>query len=203
MKRSLYTSLVILLLTSCSNSGREQQADSSKVTSSVIDTDVMEVVNPPEKAEVIPDTVRVEGDFNGDSIPDIAYGVLFKGHRDGDDAQDQYIVRFSNKKIPAMPVQTGKMRLINEGDLNNDGRDDITIFGEPLHGCTYNVSTYYNDGTRWRELADTWLLPYYCDFISDEELQNRIVFEDGVVYFYEADVNDENATLIKKELPLK
>lgn len=204
MKSSLYTLLVILLLSSCLHSGNDQQSDTSNVNPAAgIDTNMMMVVNPPQNAEVIPDTVRIEGDFNGDSVPDLAFGVLFKAHSPEQDMQNDYIVRFSDKRIHPIPAIPGRLRLINEGDLNNDGRDEITIFRESLHGCMYFVMTYTNTNGQWRELADPWVFPYYCDFVSDEDLQNRIVLEDGTIYFYEADVNDENATLIKKELPVK
>jgi hypothetical protein len=205
MQKSLYTLLVVLLLSACQQSGNQQRSDSARVQPPEIDTNVMDVDNPPADAQVIPDTVRLEGDFNGDSLPDMAFGVVSKVIKGETPSEDEkhYTVRFSNRKIPEMPVMTGRIRMINEGDINGDGKDEITVFQEAQHGCTYQVTTWVNTQDKWKEMADPWLLPYYCEFISDEELQSRIVLEDGTVYFYQADLNDENATLFKKEMPLK
>ena len=41
------------------------------------------------------------------------------------------------------------------------------------------------------------------DYYDDEKLQKRIFKENGVVYFYDVDVNDEHMKLIKKKVTLK
>jgi hypothetical protein len=161
----------------------------------IADTGLMTIPAPPQLTEKIPDTLRIEGDFNGDHQIDVAYAVLYRG--------DKYIVRFSSDSIRPLPASEGRIRLVNENDLNNDGRDDLTIFQEAKHGCAYNVSTWSYMRGAWKRITKTWVLPYSCDYISDEELKDRIVLEDGTVYYYEADVKDENYSLVKKEMFLR
>jgi hypothetical protein len=150
----------------------------------------------------MPDTAIIYGDFNGDQIMDTAYGVLFKEHRDEEDGQDEYIVRFSSDSITPLYASYGGMRLINEGDLNKDGRDDISLFQEPHHGCTYDMSTWTYANNKWKEVAEPWLVFTACESISDEDLQKRIVVENDTVYYYQEDVNDESFKLQKKVMKL-
>ncbi|MBW8688201.1 hypothetical protein [Chitinophaga rhizophila] len=174
-----------------------------------IDTEMMILGAPPAGLELIPDTVDITGDFNGDAIIDTGYGVFYakkgresSGEEDGrSDMEYQYIVRFRQADITAMPVVTGRhIRLINEGDLNNDGKDEISIFEQSMQACTYTVSTWSFDGVKWNRISNSWTIPTACEYISDEELQKRIVLEDGTVYYYETDITDSDFPLVRKEL---
>lgn len=188
--------VLVFFALSCNDpeENRQQPAEVNMIAA-IADTSLMTMPSPPQSTEKIPDTLRIEGDFNGDHLTDVAYAVLYRG--------DKYIVRFSSDSIRPLPASEGRIRLVNERDLNNDGRDDLTIFQESGHGCFYNVSTWSYMRGRWRRITKIWTLPYFCDYISDEELQNRIVLEDGTLYYYEADVKDENFSLVKKEMYLR
>ena len=191
--------VLVFVVLSCNNpdvENRQQPANVKiAIAASIADTGLMTITSPPQLTEIIPDTIRIEGDFNGDHIADIAYGVLYRGNR--------YIVRFSSDSIRALPPCDGRIRLVNEGDLNNDGGDELSVFQEARQGCYYYVSTWSYMKNRWKHITKSWILPYFCDYVSDEELQDRIVLEDGTVYYYEADVKDENFSLVKKEMLLR
>ncbi|GAA3946005.1 hypothetical protein GO495_29155 [Chitinophaga oryziterrae] len=188
--------VLVFFALSCNDPEERNRHQPTKVAvQAKADTGLMTMPAPPQLTEKIPDTLRIEGDFNGDHQVDVAYAVLYRG--------DKYIVRFSSDSIRPLPVSEGRIRLVNEHDLNNDGRDDLTIFQESRHRCSYNVSTWSYMRGRWRRITKTWVLPYFCDYISDEELQDRIVLEDGTLYYYEADVKDENFSLVKKEMYLR
>ncbi|WP_143709024.1 hypothetical protein [[Flexibacter] sp. ATCC 35208] len=157
---------------------------------------------PPVNPEAVPDTVRIEGDFNGDGNLDLAYGVLYRKAMEKE-GQDEYVIRFSNPDIKPLVTGFGEIRLINEGDLNNDGRDDLSVYQAPLHGCTYVMSSWSFTKSGWKQLTDPWLVYNGCNYLSDEDLQNRIVLEDGILYYYQEDPNDEHMTLVKKEMGVK
>ncbi|WP_123845460.1 hypothetical protein [Chitinophaga lutea] len=148
------------------------------------------------------DTVRITGDFNGDGVRDTAVSVLYEKAVE-ENTQDYYIVRFTGNGLPATTPLPGRQRLVNEGDLNGDGADELTLFGEPLHGCTYTMQTVFLQGAGWRQLTAPWLIPTACEFFGDEQLQQRIFLENGVLYHLLEDVNDENFKLIKQPLPLR
>jgi hypothetical protein len=191
--------VLVFVVLSCNNPDKENRQKPASVkiavATPIADTGLMTIASPPQFTEIIPDTIRIEGDFNGDHVVDVAYAVLYR--------EDRYIVRFSSDSLRALPPSEGRIRLVNEGDLNNDGRDELSVFHESKHGCFYYVSTWTYMKGRWKHITKSWILPYFCDYISDEELQDRIVLEDGTVYYYEADVKDENFSLVKKEMFLR
>jgi len=191
--------VLVFVVLSCNNPDEENRQRPANVKVAVAtltaDTGLMTIASPPQLTEIIPDTIRIEGDFNGDRIIDTAYAVLYR--------ENKYIVRFSSDSLKALPPAEGRIRLVNEGDLNNDKRDELSVFQESGQGCFYYVSTWTYMKGRWKHITKSWVLPYFCDYISDEELQDRIVLEDGTVYYYEADVKDENFSLVKKEMFLR
>lgn len=158
----------------------------------------------PVRSPSVPpaDTVSITGDFNGDGVTDTAFSVMHEKAVE-ENTQDYYIVRFSGNALPATTSLPGRQRLVNEGDLNGDGADELTLFGEPLHGCTYTLQTFFLQGGAWRQLTAPWLVPTACNYMSDDELQQRIVLENGELYRFTEDVNDEDFKLIKQPLPLQ
>lgn len=216
MQKSLYA-LCLFFLPACystieSPKEKETALGMSNIVEPAIDTGMMILTSPPEDAEIIPDTVRVEGYFDSDTSCDKGYGVFFgRTSSDSGNVDDietaiakQYIVRFQDNRIRPMPVMTGRhIRLVNEGDLNADGEDEISIFVLSMHSCMYTASTWSYVAGRWARITDYWSIPTACDYLSDEDLQNRIVMEDGMLYYYETDVSDKDLPLVKKELVLK
>lgn len=214
MQKSLYA-LCLLLLPACHapteySGKKESGTDRSPMAEAAIDTGMMVVTSPPEEAQIIPDTVHVGGYFNSDTSYDRGYGVFY-GRVPGASAtagggaltETQYIVRFQDNRIRPMPVVTGRhIRLVNEGDLNADGKDEISIFVQSMQACMYTASTWSYTRGRWIRITEYWNIPTACAYMSDEDLQNRIVLEDGVLYYYDTDTNDKDLPLVKKELIL-
>lgn len=203
----MYKSLLFILIPgmiACNPPGENANyhPDSLSVRSAIVDTGVMTVGTPPETPQAVPDTIRIEGDFNGDGNLDLAFGVIYRKAMEAE-GQDEYVIRFSNPDIKPLLTGYGEIRLINEGDLNSDGRDDISVYQAPLHGCSYVMSSWAFTNSGWKQITDPWLVYNGCNYLSDEDLQNRIVVEDGVVYFYQEDPHDEHLTLVKKEMSIK
>jgi hypothetical protein len=93
--------------------------------------------------------------------------------------------------------------LFNEGDLNGDGTDELSVFQDPMNGNTYMLTTFSLVGKeQWQKIIEPLLIPTE-NYLSDEALQKRIFLEKDTLYFLEVDVNDENFGLIKQKAVLK
>jgi hypothetical protein len=145
---------------------------------------------------------EIKGDFDGDGIVDVAMTIKVKegnGNPVDGGTPDVYEIHFNNKKIKSLKIGCCSCRLVNEGDLNNNGSDEISVFQEPLNGCTYSMTTYTFENGEWKVFIETFLVPTACNNLSDEDLQNRIFKEGNNIYFYETDVSSEDWDLIKKK----
>ncbi|MBO9154528.1 hypothetical protein ACFOTA_20110 [Chitinophaga sp. GCM10012297] len=159
------------------------------------------IFTPPvaQAENIFSDTVFTTGDFNGDGTIDTAYSTLYE-QAAGEDWQARYRVRFFSRALPDMPDIFGRTRLVNEGDLDGDGRDELSTFNEPLHGCIYNLNVWSFINGSWEPFAGPLLVPTSCDAVSDKDLEARIWKENDTVFIWEMDLNDENSVLIKKPL---
>ena len=146
---------------------------------------------------------KIQGDFDGDGKSEFAYMIKIKDQK-GNPMEDgtpaEYEIQFSNEKLKPINVGCCEVRLLNEGDLNNSGRDEISIFQAPMNGCTYSMTTFTYDKKVWKELVNAFLFPTYCDPISDEDLQKRVFKENNNIYYYKTDLNSEDGKLIKVKL---
>lgn len=148
----------------------------------------------------------VQGDFNGDRQKEFAFSVQTtkgEGNPIDDGTPDEYSVYFSTDMIKSLAVGCCDIRLINEGDLNADGRDEISIYQAPMNSYTYSMTTYSFINNAWKVVIETFLISTAGDYINDEDLQKRIFKENGSVYFYDTDDNDENFKLVKTKITLK
>jgi hypothetical protein len=203
MSKSLL-GFIVITFAACAHVS-EKAASSSKGAAGAVakvDTSIMMMAAPPVNPQIVPDTIRVEGDFNGDGQLDTAFGVLYRKAAT-ESGKDEYVIRFSSAAIRPLVTGYGEIRLINEGDLNGDTRDDLTVYQAPLHGCTYVMTSWSYGKNGWRPITEPWAVYSGCNYLSDEDLQNRIVVEDGIVYYYQEDEKDEHLTLVKKEMVLK
>lgn len=150
---------------------------------------------------------RIGGNFDGKSPNGYAYIVKTKegeGNPIDDDnaTADEYTVLFSNKEIASLPIGCCDAILIFEGDLNEDGADEFSIFQAPMNGCTYYWQTFTYKNDKWEELFDGYLIPTGCENLpNEEELLNMVAKEGNAIYYYEQDPNEGN--LLKKKATLK
>jgi hypothetical protein len=138
----------------------------------------------------------ISGDFDGDGLNEFAFSVKTKegkGNPVEDGTPDEYAVNFSNDKLKSIPASCCGFLLVNEGDLNNDGSDEFTIFQSPMNGCTNYVRTFtFSKGT-WKELYEPFMYSVGCGVeITDEEFLNWVTLDNGSVYYREPDPNDEH-----------
>jgi hypothetical protein len=76
------------------------------------------------------------------------------------------------------------------------------LFQAPANGCTFIMTTYTHKGGKWTKLFETFGIPTACEEITQDDIQKRVFKEDGKLYIYETDVNDENFKLVKKEVKI-
>ena len=116
---------------------------------------------------------------------------------------DELALQFSDPAIPAFNIGCCEVRLINEGDLNHDGADEISAFQAPMNGNTYNWTTYTFKDNTWKPLFDSFLIPTGGDAVADQELDDRVFMENDSIFYYDTDFNDESFKLIKKAVQAK
>ena len=149
---------------------------------------------------------KIQGDFDGDGKMEEAIAVLTKkGHGNPveDGIPDEYEIQFSNKKIKSIKANCCEIRLVNEGDLNKDGTDEISIFQAPMNGCSYTMTTYSYKKGIWKPIVKTFLVPTACEKTTNENLQKMIFREKKNIYYLSKDPNDETGKkYIKKKVKL-
>ncbi|SFB79519.1 hypothetical protein SAMN05421780_101517 [Flexibacter flexilis DSM 6793] len=117
----------------------------------------------------------LKGDFDGDGKPEFAWITSnMKEQKTEDDfgqcngGDCQCIIRFSNPKIRGIivPQCIGSDALQNEGDLNGDGRDELSLVPSWWTSCwqACHVYTFQTNG-RWRELIKPFSV--YCSHLAD------------------------------------
>ncbi len=197
MKIIIHTilSFLIIAISSCSYIKRNV-VEPSNVIIDTVDTEKAKDIT--ETKPLIGDSIY--GDFNGDGVFEYAYVALVKEATggspiDGSGTPAEYAIKFSNDSITVFPTGCCGMTLINEGDLNGNKTDEISIFQSPMNGCSYDWRTITYRNNAWQDLIEPSLLPSIgCDgILPKEELQDIVTLEDNVVYRKVVDINDETS----------
>ncbi|RAI97557.1 hypothetical protein LX64_05065 [Chitinophaga skermanii] len=186
----------ILLMTACQATTTTSTEPTTTPTEAA---PVGAAATPPSNANKVGE--EVHGDFNGDGKPETAY-VVQTAQAEGNPVEDgkpaNYEVRFSDESMPNINIGCCESLLINEGDLNGDGKDELSTYQAPMNGNTYAMKTYSFHDKNWKTFIDTFLIPTGGEELTLDALEQRIVLENGKVYYYDVDVNDENFQLVKK-----
>lgn len=146
---------------------------------------------------------KIEGIFLGNGKNIIASVVKTKeeqGNPIEDGTPAEYEIRFSDNKLKPILAGCCEIILINEGDLNNDKKDEISIYQAPMNGCTYSMTTYSIIHGNWKKIIDPFLVPTGCERINNKDLQKMISSENHKIYYYMKDMSNEKGKLIKKKV---
>ena len=149
---------------------------------------------------------KIDGNFLGNGKKITATAIKTKegkGNPIEDGMPAEYEIRFSDNKIKPIKVGCCETILINEGNLNKDGRDDISVYQAPMNGCTYTMTTYSLINGNWKKIVNPFLIPTGCEVISNDALHKMIFRENNQIYYLEKDMSNENGKLIKKKVKLK
>ncbi len=145
-------------------------------------------------------------DFNGDGKDDNDVTVkLAQSLAEDEDnpTQGNWEIIFNNKTLPNLHLVGGTPTPIGEGDLNGDGAAELTIVQEPNHGCTYDLTVWSFQKGKWKQVFGPELVPTSCEPVNADSIDSLIVEQNGKVYFYKADLNDEHFSKVKTEVKLK
>ena len=122
----------------------------------------------------------VYGDFNGDGESEYASLYAYIKVRDAE-AEDwdyykyyhHYVIVFGDKRIPMVDLPWSGCNLINEGDLNGDGAEEIALFNWGGYSAwgTYVVYTY--NSREWQEFIaishnEDWNQSPYQDLVQKD-----------------------------------
>jgi hypothetical protein len=142
----------------------------------------------------------ITGDLNGDGKTDTAFLRVKTNQRT---KAHSWTLSFSDKTIPTMQLGCCEPVLINEGDLNGDKSTELSIFQAPENGCVYMWTSYSLRNKRWTKFIEPFLIATGCEDFKAADLQNRVFKENGKVYYWDVDQNDEESKPIKKQVVLR
>lgn len=196
MKKLLFISLLALAACKKESTSTDIAADSTAVDSTAVipatdgtavSTEDTEIV-APERTTANPDE-SVTGNFTGKKLTAIATLI-----HEGTDSEDpsQYSITFNDPNIAAVPGVCCGVLLINEGDLNGDGNDELGVANAPLHGCTYNYQVYTYKNGKWLPYVEMFLFPTLCEGTDRDKVQQLVFKEGNTVYYLNTDFNDED-----------
>ncbi len=129
----------------------------------------------------------VTGKFNSKDKVDTAYIIKTKagyGNPVEDGVPDEYALRFTGNAT-AVKIGFCDARILNEGDLNGDGFEELSIFQYPENGTVCKFETFFNKEGLWTPIFDSRLIPTGGDPVPDADLQDKVMRGDGNVYYYE------------------
>jgi hypothetical protein len=157
---------------------------------------------------------QIDGDFNGDDKIETATITKVKTKLFNNQELIEYHIVFSDSTIKPMTLECPfkKIQLINEGDLNNDNADDISISYE-LSPDTL-VSQMYTrsfNNFEWNDIIGVFSINVGSDTLSSEKLQNIVTKKNKSIIYYtygeyfEFDKNFKpiNSKKTRKEIKLK
>ncbi len=183
----LFTLLILCFLASCTKTNKKPEVDFKQIlleSTISIDSAIGEKL--------------IFGDFLGHGKQIGAWSqVVEKGIPDS--VSNILRINFMSGKILPLELTSDQqdILMINEGDLDGDWGDELSVYTYPNHGCTNTMTTYSLKNGVWHMILSPLLVPSFCETISHEALQNRIFIEQNNVYRMEVDLNSEDMRLVK------
>lgn len=210
MKKLLFISL-LALSTACKKEPAVTTSESDSIT---VDTANLQLpiedtvasgnneAVAPERTTANPDE-SITGNFTGKELTAMAT-LVRKGEGapvDGGTASD-YSITFNDPTIAAVAAGCCEIILVNEGDLDGDGKDELGYGQAPMNGCTFTYHVYSYKSGKWKEAIEPFLIPTGCDGITRNDLQKQVFKEGTTVYTLQTDMNDKNMKQIKTKAKL-
>lgn len=142
----------------------------------------------------------VQGDFDGDGKKEFAFSVQTKeavGNPMEDGTSAEFAVNFSTDKIISLDADCCRIILVNEGDLNNDGNDELSIYQEPINGNVYSMETFTFKKGKWITIVPYFLIPPRIDYLTDDDIKNLVFNENGSIHYLDTDMSTEDMKQFK------
>jgi hypothetical protein len=131
----------------------------------------------------------IGGDFDGNGTKEYAFISPTCG-----------LIAFTDENLEKV-FDLGKLdgkntKLFNEGDLNNDGADDFSVY---IYGARQNILYIYiyDPSTKWLKASS--LIFNSNEKLSDEEINSRVFEEDNQIFCYD----EEFANKLSKDIVIR
>ena len=198
--------LILLALAACKNEPKVSPETANDTVA--IDTTAIRIAEEktgedtesiaPERTTANPDEY-VTGRFVSDK--EVTAIATLVREREGNPSEDgtaaAYSITFNDPNIPALPAGCCEMILVNEGDLDGDGLDELGYAQAPMNGCVFDYYVYTYKNSNWKRLTESFLIPTGCDGTSRADME-KMVFKEGKNIFYlQTDMNDEDMKKVK------
>ncbi len=183
------------------NLGSEKNEDKKNIDNSKTEKVILKDENVKKYTKI---ENKIYGDFNGDGITEYVYFELEKkgfGNPVEDGEPDIYKVKFSNNEITPIKREFNELMIINEGDLDNDGADEITIIENPINGCIGLATTYSIKSNKPYILIDSF--SFYsgaCDNDISINPDDLVEKNSNSVFYYEYDAETSFVTYRGKKI---
>ncbi|WP_116789723.1 hypothetical protein [Flavobacterium psychrotrophum] len=208
MKKLLF--IALLALTACKNETKTTDILTDSINSDTVTTELPIHTKEDGSTPIAPERTTANPDeyVTGKFVPGkevTAMATLIR-QTDGNPAEDGtaaiYSITFNDPNIPTIPAGCCELILINEGDLDGDGTEELSLCQAPMNGCTFTMTTYSFKNDKWKQVIAPFLITTGCEGTSRAEMDKRIIKEGNKVYTLQADPNDEEGKLLKKEVKL-
>lgn len=204
MKKIVLASLLALIACKKDAPGLPTETDTTTIDTTNLQLPVEDTTGTnsneaiaPERTTANPDE-SVTGNFTGKQLTAMAT-LVHKGEGAPVDGgtPSAYSITFNDPNIAAIPAGCCEILLLNEGDLNGDGLDELGFAQAPMNGCTFTYHVYTFKSGKWKEAIAPFLLPTGCDGITRNDLQKRVFKEGDEIYTLQTDMDDENMKPVK------
>lgn len=137
---------------------------------------------------------KINGDFDGDGeIEEIKIHLVKKGYNqeafqtDEDYEFDQNEILISTNKINVKGLKfEANPKLINEGDLNENGGDELSIVSYSPNGTQVSLTLYTFNRNRWIEILNLDR-PGEGSDLTLQDFQNMVYRKNNKIYYINKD----------------
>lgn len=139
----------------------------------------------------------IKGDFNGDGKTEVGRVIKPKVSADGSCRGPclMKIIFSDNKVKPFSDTATGALQLINLGDLDNDGNDEIGLLPDWFSSCWRGYNIYSYKKSKWAPVAGFMT---YCEQWSKPIIIKKI--KPGMIKVISADFNADHGVVYRNEV---
>jgi len=141
--------------------------------------------------------LEVKGDFNGDKKAETATsGPIRQFHRDRNVDGVGWMVKFDDTSVPELTLGCCLSYMVNEGDLNKDGADELSIFANSgnENDCNYYFSTYTLSKTGWKKIIGPFVVAKACEGFQQSMLLSKVTMDEKGAVFYQVDTLGKSVT---------
>lgn len=134
--------------------------------------------------------LEVKGDFNGDKkIEEARSGPIRQFYPDKNIDGVGWMAQFEDSTIKELTLGCCLSYMVNEGDLNNDGADELSIYAYSgnMADCNYYYSTYTLTKKGWQKIIGPFVVANGCEGFQSENLLSKVTKDEKGAVYYQVD----------------